>query len=102
MRRRLMSHETSRSPEKDGDRLVYEPLERKWAGYHARHCGCGRDWLEAHAVPAGFTVITRGKTGYYGLVVVPGLTEGVGAASRADGPTAGLRPPRDRQCAAGL
>ncbi|MBL1101801.1 hypothetical protein [Streptomyces coffeae] len=59
-----------------GDRLVYEPLERKWAGYHARHCGCGQDWLEAHAVPAGFTVIPRGKTGYYGLVG-PGLTEGV-------------------------
>src|SRR6266508_1201979 len=76
MPRRLMSHETSGSREKDGDRLVYEPLERKWAGYHARHCGCGRDWLEAHAVPAGFTVIPRGKTGYYGLVG-PGLTEGV-------------------------
>ncbi|MEU9056453.1 hypothetical protein AB0D37_39715 [Streptomyces sp. NPDC048384] len=59
-----------------GDRLVYEPLERKWAGYHARYCGCGRDWLEAHAIPAGFTVIPRGKTGYYGLVG-PGLTEGV-------------------------
>jgi hypothetical protein len=55
---------------------MYEPLERKRAGYHARHCGCGRDWLEAHAVPAGFTVIPRGKTVYYGLVG-PGLTEGV-------------------------
>ncbi|WP_406379313.1 hypothetical protein [Streptomyces sp. NBC_01618] len=66
----------ARDPKYYGDRLVYEPLERKWAGYHARHCGCGRDWLEAHAVPAGFTVIPRGKTGYYGLVG-PGLTEGV-------------------------
>lgn len=45
-------------------------------GYHATHCGCGRDWLEAHAIPAGFTVIPRGKSGYYGLVG-PGLTEGV-------------------------
>ncbi|MCW2880551.1 MAG: hypothetical protein JWQ95_4651 [Sphaerisporangium sp.] len=59
-----------------GDRLVYEPLESKWRGYHAQHCGCGQDWLEAHAVPAGFTVIPRGRTGYYGLVG-PGLTEGV-------------------------
>ncbi|MFB6876326.1 hypothetical protein [Streptomyces sp. NPDC056323] len=66
----------ARDPKYYGDRLVYEPLERKWAGYHARHCGCGQDWLEAHAVPAGFTVIPRGKTGYYGLVG-PGLTEGV-------------------------
>ncbi|MFJ8770124.1 hypothetical protein [Streptomyces clavifer] len=66
----------ARDPKYYGDRLVYEPLERKWAGYHARHCGCGRDWLEAHAVPAGFTVIPRGKTGYYGLVG-PGLAEGV-------------------------
>ncbi|MER6241076.1 hypothetical protein [Streptomyces clavifer] len=66
----------ARDPKYYGDRLVYEPLERKWAGYHARHCGCERDWLEAHAVPAGFTVIPRGKTGYYGLVG-PGLTEGV-------------------------
>ncbi|WP_328506006.1 hypothetical protein [Streptomyces sp. NBC_00391] len=66
----------ARDPKYYGDRLVYEPLERKWAVYHARHCGCGQDWLEAHAVPAGFTVIPRGKTGYYGLVG-PGLTEGV-------------------------
>ncbi|MGW6286335.1 hypothetical protein [Streptomyces sp. NPDC055107] len=66
----------ARDPKYYGDRLVYEPLERKWAGYHARHCGCGLNWLEAHAVPAGFTVIPRGKTGYYGLVG-PGLTEGV-------------------------
>ncbi|MDF9867871.1 MULTISPECIES: hypothetical protein [Streptomyces] len=66
----------ARDPKYYGDRLVYEPLERKWAGYHARHCGCGLDWFEAHAVPAGFTVIPRGKTGYYGIVG-PGLTEGV-------------------------
>ncbi|MGW4851239.1 hypothetical protein ACWEPZ_08360 [Streptomyces sp. NPDC004288] len=44
--------------------------------YHSRHCGCGQDWLTAHAIPAGFTVIPRGKTDYYGLVG-PGLTEGV-------------------------
>jgi hypothetical protein len=66
----------ARNPKYYGDRLVYEPLERKWAGYHARHCGCGRDWLDAHAAPAGFTVLPRGRTGYYGLVG-PGLTEGV-------------------------
>ncbi|MFJ9447202.1 hypothetical protein ACIRRH_35935 [Kitasatospora sp. NPDC101235] len=59
-----------------GDRLVYEPLESKWGRYHATHCGCGGDWLEAHAIPAGFTVLPRGRSGYYGLVG-PGLTEGV-------------------------
>jgi hypothetical protein len=59
-----------------GDRLVYEPLDSKWVRYHATHCGCGQDWLTAHAVPAGFTVIPRGTSGYYGLVG-PGLTEGV-------------------------
>ncbi|MEV7237849.1 hypothetical protein AB0N06_29020 [Streptomyces sp. NPDC051020] len=59
-----------------GDRLVYEPLESKWSRYHANHCGCGQDWLTAHAIPAGFTVLRRGRTGYYGLVG-PGLTEGV-------------------------
>jgi hypothetical protein len=55
---------------------VYELLESKWSHYHATHCGCGQDWLTAHAIPAGFTVLPRGKTGYYGLVG-PGLTEGV-------------------------
>ncbi|MFF1691712.1 hypothetical protein [Streptomyces sp. NPDC058254] len=59
-----------------GDRLVYEPLASKWGRYHSTHCGCGQDWLTAHAIPAGFTVIPRGNTGYYGLVG-PGLTEGV-------------------------
>lgn len=34
-----------------------------------------RAGLTTHAVPAGFTVLPRGKTGYYGLVG-PGLTEG--------------------------
>ncbi len=38
-------------PKYYGDRLLYEPLESKWAGYHARHCGCGHDWLEAHEPP---------------------------------------------------
>ncbi|WOX19922.1 hypothetical protein [Streptomyces solicathayae] len=66
----------ARDPQYYGDRLVYEPLESKWSRYHATHCGCGQDWLTAHAIPAGFTVIPRGKTGYYGLVG-PGLTEGV-------------------------
>lgn len=59
-----------------GDRLVYEPLESKWSRYHATHCGCGQDWLTAHAIPAGFTVLPRGRTRYYGLVG-PGLTEDV-------------------------
>ncbi|MFJ5952576.1 hypothetical protein [Streptomyces noursei] len=36
--------------------------------------GCGQDWLTAHAIPAGFTVLSRGKTGYYGLVG-PGSSE---------------------------
>jgi hypothetical protein len=54
---------------------VYEPLESKWGRYHATHCKCGQDWLTAHAIPAGFTVLPRGTTGYYGLVG-PGLTEG--------------------------
>ncbi|MFI6416145.1 hypothetical protein ACIBG6_01720 [Streptomyces sp. NPDC050842] len=66
----------ARDPKYYGDRLVYEPLESKWSRYHATHCGCGQDWLTAHAVPAGFTVIPRGRSGYYGLVG-PGLTEGV-------------------------
>jgi hypothetical protein len=51
-----------------GDRLVYEPLESKWGRYHAIRCGCGQDWLTAHAIPAGFTILPRGKTGYHGLV----------------------------------
>ncbi|WP_245880834.1 DUF3072 domain-containing protein [Streptomyces zhaozhouensis] len=55
---------------------MYAPLESKWSRYHARHCGCGRDWLTAHAIPAGFTVLPRGNTGYYALVG-PGLTERV-------------------------
>ncbi|GAA2638551.1 hypothetical protein GCM10009863_64270 [Streptomyces axinellae] len=59
-----------------GDRLVYAPLESKWSRCHARHCGCGQDWLTAHAIPAGFAVLPRGNTGYYALVG-PGLTEGV-------------------------
>lgn len=66
----------ARDPKHYGDRLVYEPLETKWRRYHANHCDCGQDWLTAHAIPAGFTVIPRGNSGYYGLVG-PGLTEGV-------------------------
>ncbi len=38
----------------------------KWSRNHAQHCGGDRDWLEAHAFPAGFTVIPRGRTGHYG------------------------------------
>ncbi|MFE9574633.1 hypothetical protein ACFYMW_40055 [Streptomyces sp. NPDC006692] len=66
----------ARDPKYYGDRLVYEPLDSKWSRYHAQHCGCGENWLEAHALPAGFTMIPRGRTGYYGLVG-PRLTEGV-------------------------
>lgn len=57
-----------------GDRLVYEALQSKWVRYH-RHCTCGKDWVEAHAIPAGFTVVKAGN-GWVGLVG-PGLTEGV-------------------------
>ena len=57
-----------------GDRLVYESLGSKWARYHAR-CGCGQDWVSAHAEPAGFTVVRKGS-GFVALVG-PGLTEGV-------------------------
>ncbi|MGW0672559.1 hypothetical protein [Streptomyces sp. NPDC002746] len=73
---------SAREPKYYGDRLDYEPLERKWAGYHARHCGCGRGWLEAHAVPAGrVRGDPPGQGGYYGLVG-PGLTEGGSSAPR--------------------
>lgn len=57
-----------------GDRLVYEALGSKWDRYHS-HCGCGQDWLSAHAEPAGFTVVRKGS-GFVALVG-PGLTEGV-------------------------
>ena len=57
-----------------GDRLVYEALQSKWVRYH-RHCTCGKDWVEAHAIPAGFTVVKSGG-GWVGLIG-PGLTEGV-------------------------
>lgn len=57
-----------------GDRLVYEALLRKWERYHSR-CGCGEDWVEAHAVPAGFEVVRRGS-GFVALVGA-GLTEDV-------------------------
>ena len=45
---------------------MYEPLESKWGRYHATHRKCGQDRLTAHAIPAGFTVLPRSKTGYYG------------------------------------
>lgn len=57
-----------------GDRLVYEALYSKWARYH-RHCGCREDWVETHALPAGFTIVKEGS-GWVALVG-PGLTEGV-------------------------
>lgn len=57
-----------------GDRLVYEALGSKWARYHAR-CGCGQDWVTAHAEQAGFTVVRKG--GGFVALVGPGLTEGV-------------------------
>lgn len=64
----------TRDPRKYGDRLVYEALLSKWQRYHSR-CGCGQDWVTAHAEPAGFTVVRQGA-GYVTLVG-PGLTEGV-------------------------
>ena len=64
----------TRDPRRYGDLLVYEALQTKWARYHAR-CGCGLDWVEAHAIPAGFTVVDEGS-GWVALTG-PGLTEGV-------------------------
>lgn len=64
----------TRDTKKYGDRLVYEALTSKWNRYHAR-CECGRDWVTAHAEPAGFTVVRQGS-GFVALVG-PGLTEGV-------------------------
>lgn len=58
-----------------GDQLVYEALGSKWGRYHGSHCGCGLDWVSAHAEPAGFTVVRQGS-GWVALVG-PGLTEGV-------------------------
>lgn len=60
-----------------GNRLVYEALTSKWDRYHAR-CGCGGDWVTAHAEPAGFTVVRQGA-GFVALTG-PGLTEGVDEA----------------------
>lgn len=57
-----------------GDKLVYEALQGKWSRYHAR-CGCGQDWVQAHAIPAGFNVVRR-RPGFVALVG-PDLTEGV-------------------------
>lgn len=58
-----------------GEQLVYEALHSKWGRYHARYCGCGHDWISAHAEPAGFAVVKSGS-GYTALTG-PGLTEGV-------------------------
>ncbi|WP_225731050.1 MULTISPECIES: hypothetical protein [unclassified Nocardia] len=58
-----------------GDELVYEALHSKWGRYHANYCGCGQDWLTAHAEPAGFTVVRSG--GGFVALTGPGLTEGV-------------------------
>ena len=64
----------TKDPLRYGGVLVYEALESKWARYHAR-CGCGVDWVEGHAVPAGFQVVGRGA-GWVALTG-PHLTEGV-------------------------
>ncbi|MGP3991643.1 hypothetical protein [Streptomyces sp. 3N207] len=58
-----------------GDQLVYEALGSKWGRYHSTHCGCGRDWVSAHAESAGFTVVRSGR-GFVALTG-PGLTKGV-------------------------
>lgn len=60
-----------------GDRLVYEALLSKWNRYHGR-CGCGEDWVRAHAEPAGFTVVREG--GGFVALAGPQLTEGVDEA----------------------
>lgn len=64
----------TRDPLHYGDALVYEALQGKWRRYH-QHCGCGEDWVDAHAIPAGFRVVRR-RPGFVALVG-PGLTEGV-------------------------
>ncbi len=64
----------TRDPLHYGDELVYEALQGKWRRYH-QYCGCGQDWVEAHAIPAGFRVVRR-RPGFVALVG-PGLTEGV-------------------------
>lgn len=58
-----------------GDRLVYRAVANTWSGHHAAYCGCGQDWVSAHAIPAGMSVLHEGA----GVVVLvgPGLTEGV-------------------------
>ena len=58
-----------------GDQLVYEALGSEWGRYHSTHCGCGRDWVSAHAESAGFTVVRSGS-GFVALTG-PGLTKGV-------------------------
>lgn len=65
----------TRDTKRYGDRLVYEALGSKWGRYHGKHCGCGLNWVTAHAEPAGFTVVRQGN-GWVALVG-PGLTEGV-------------------------
>ena len=60
-----------------GDRLVYEALDSKWRGYHAR-CRCGGHWSD-HLEPAGFTVARQGN-GFVALTG-PGLTEEVNEAA---------------------
>jgi hypothetical protein len=70
----------TRDPYWYGGRLVYEPLPRRWQGYHDRHCPgpderpeCTGWWVD-HALDAGFEKIDHHP--YYALVG-PGLTEGV-------------------------
>ena len=63
------------NPKRYGDRLVYEALMTKWRRHHDRHCGCGLDWVTAHAEPAGFTVLHH--AGSWVALVGPGLTEDV-------------------------
>jgi len=64
----------TRDPLHYGEHLVYEALVSRWSRYHQR-CGCGRDWVAAHAVPAGLTVVRKGN-GFVALTG-PGLTEDV-------------------------
>lgn len=64
----------TRDPHRYGNQLVYEALQLKWERYHDR-CGCGLDWVEAHALPAGFVLVAQGP-GWVALTG-PGLTEQV-------------------------
>jgi len=58
-----------------GNLLVYEMLLSKWYRHHDNYCGCEKDIIDAHVIPAGFSVIRKGDG--YVTIVGPKLTEDV-------------------------